>query len=226
MIRPLLVATLVLAGSLTYAIAADGESTGADRERVNGSITVRDGDRAGDLTTVNGSVNIGARARVSDTETVNGSVSLGEDAEAASLQTVNGSINVAARARVSGDIETVNGSITLGRSAEISGDISNVAGRIVLDGAHVGGSLTTVKADIDLRPGARLDGDLVFEKPSMGISVDLGSPARVVIGPNATVGGTLRFGREVKLYVSDQAKVGRIEGATPIRFSGDAPAKD
>jgi|JI10StandDraft_1071094.scaffolds.fasta_scaffold284683_2 DUF4097 and DUF4098 domain-containing protein YvlB len=224
MIRSLLVATLALAASPPPANAASGEAR--DRERVNGSITITEGDRAGDVTTVNGSVNIGVRATVDDAQTVNGSISLGEDAAADSLQTVNGSINVAVRGRISGDVETVNGSITLGRSAAVAGDVRNVAGRIVLDGARINGDLKTVKGDIELRAGARLDGDLIYEKPSMGVSLDLGDPPRVVIGPDASVGGTMRFGREVKLYVSDRAKVDRIEGATPARFSGDAPPKD
>ena len=59
----------------------------------------------------------------------------------------------------------------------------------------------------------------------MGVSLDLGDPPRVVVGPGAAIGGTLRFGREVKLYVSDRAEVGRIEGATPVRFSGDTPPR-
>lgn len=223
MIRSLLVATLVLATGLPLAHAA-GEPR--DRERVNGSITVTEGDRAGDVTTVNGSVNIGVRATIDDAQTVNGSISLGEDAVASSLQTVNGSINLGVRSRVSGDVEAVNGSITLGRSAAVAGDVSNVAGRIVLDGARISGDLKTVKGDIELRAGARLDGDLTFEKPSMGVSIDLGDPPRVVIGPDTAVGGTMRFGREVKLYISDRAKVGRIEGATPVRFGGESPPED
>jgi ethanolamine utilization microcompartment shell protein EutS len=224
MIRSLLVATLALSASLPPATAAEG--AGRDRERVNGSITVTEGDRAGDVTTVNGSVNIGMRATVSDAQTVNGSISLGEDSVASSLETVNGSINLGVRSRVSGDVETVNGSITLGRSAAVAGDVRNVAGRIVLDGGRISGDLETVKGDIELRAGARLDGDLIFEKPSMGVSLDLGDPPRVVVGPGAAIGGTLRFGREVKLYVSDRAEVGKIEGATPVRFSGDTPPKD
>jgi hypothetical protein len=44
-----------------------------------------------------------------------------------------------------------------------------------------------------------------------------------VIGPGAVVEGDLRFERDVRLYVSDQATVGPISGATAIRFSGDRP---
>lgn len=48
---------------------------------------------------------------------------------------------------------------------------------------------------------------------------------RIVIGPGATVSGTLRFERPVKLYLSDSADVGTIVGTTPIRFSGNEPPK-
>jgi hypothetical protein len=44
-----------------------------------------------------------------------------------------------------------------------------------------------------------------------------------VIGPGAAVKGTLRFKREVKLYVSDRATIGPVEGATAIKFTGDRP---
>jgi hypothetical protein len=37
------------------------------------------------------------------------------------------------------------------------------------------------------------------------------------------VRGTLNFGRPVRLYVSDRATIGPVQGATPIRFSGDQP---
>jgi len=40
-------------------------------------------------------------------------------------------------------------------------------------------------------------------------------PPVIVIAPRTIIKGTLRFEREVKLYVSDQATVGPIEGAGP-----------
>jgi len=46
---------------------------------------------------------------------------------------------------------------------------------------------------------------------------------RVVIGPGAVVKGTLSFQREVKLYVSDRATIGPVEGATVNKFSGEHP---
>ena len=45
---------------------------------------------------------------------------------------------------------------------------------------------------------------------------------RIEIGPGAAVRGELRFEDEVKLYVSDQASIGRVMGATPILFTGEA----
>jgi len=49
-------------------------------------------------------------------------------------------------------------------------------------------------------------------------------PPRIVIGPGAVVTGTLRFQCPVKLYVSDRAGIGAVEGATAIAFSGEQPA--
>jgi hypothetical protein len=38
------------------------------------------------------------------------------------------------------------------------------------------------------------------------------------------IGGSLKFERPVKLYVSDRARIGPVEGATAISFSGQRPA--
>ena len=46
---------------------------------------------------------------------------------------------------------------------------------------------------------------------------------QVVIGPGAIVKGKLRFRQEVKLYVSDQATIDPVEGATVTKFSGAHP---
>ena len=44
-----------------------------------------------------------------------------------------------------------------------------------------------------------------------------------MIGPGAVVKGTLKFKREVKLYVSDRATIGPVEGATVNKFTGEHP---
>jgi hypothetical protein len=212
MIRNILFATLALAG-----VAAFG---GDDLHRINGAVHVADGARAGDVATVNGSVTIGKGATSGDAATVNGSITLGEDASATALQAVNGGVALEARARVSGSVETVNGRLQVGRGAEVRGNLRNVNGRIQLDGAHVGGELRTVSGDIEIGAGSRLDGDLVVEKPSSRMHLGKSGPPRVVIGADAVVSGKLRFEREVRLFVSDRARIGAIEGATPVRFSG------
>jgi hypothetical protein len=64
---------------------------------------------------------------------------------------------------------------------------------------------------------------LVVEKVNRGWFNSNKRNPKIVIGPNATVEGTLRFQREVDLYVSNTAKIGKVEGATPRRFSGSEP---
>jgi hypothetical protein len=66
-----------------------------------------------------------------------------------------------------------------------------------------------------------VEGGLLVRKPR-GINFE-NRPPRVVIGPDAEVRGDLTFEREVRLFVHDTARVGRIEGATPQRFSGTVP---
>jgi hypothetical protein len=47
---------------------------------------------------------------------------------------------------------------------------------------------------------------------------------RLVVGPNAVVGGAIRIDRDdVLVYVHDTAKIASIQGATAKRYSGEQP---
>jgi len=69
---------------------------------------------------------------------------------------------------------------------------------------------------------SRVEGGLFIDENNSWFNWGTHKP-RVVIGPHAVVQGTLKFKREVDLYVSDSATIGAIEGATPVKFSGDTP---
>ena len=72
--------------------------------------------------------------------------------------------------------------------------------------------------------GAHIEGGILLEKPHGLVNFSSSTPPRVVIGPEVSVDGTLRFEREVRLYVSDRAgHIGPVEGATPISYQGDTP---
>ncbi len=136
-------------------------------------------------------------------------------------------------ARVSGDVETGNGSLVLEQGAEVAGSLSNHSGAIRIDGARVGGRVSTTYGDIYIGPDSRIDGGIVVHKRSviglsfgdfrLGVPVGSSTPPRVVIGPRATVAGVLRFKREVELLVSESATIGPVEGATPVRFATETP---
>ncbi|RUL76047.1 hypothetical protein [Dyella choica] len=209
--------TLALALLLPLTAAAQ------DISKVNGSVSVDAGQRAGDVHSVNGSVNIGDSATVQEASTVNGSVHLGAKAQASSLHTVNGAETLAQGAQVRGDASSTNGSITLAPAADVTGNVSNVNGAIRLDHAHIGGGVETTSGDIDIGEGSRVDGGIIVnEQHGWGFS---SRPPRVVIGPHAVVRGTLDFRREVVLEVSESAQIGPVKGATPKRFSGAQPSE-
>lgn len=195
-----------------------------DVDKINGSIRIDDAQRAGDLSTVNGSIRVGDKATVGDIDTVNGSVTLGDEAVANEIDNVNGSITLGARARVASGVDSVNGSITLENGADVKGKLENVNGRIRLVAAHVGGGIFTTSGDIEIGANSRVENGIRVDKPDLGW-IRFGKPdvPRVVIGPGAVVQGTLRFEREVKLYVSDRATIGTVVGATPVKYSGDVP---
>ena len=160
--------------------------------------------------------------------TVNGSVSIGSDVSAGSLETVNGSISLGEKSTAAGAVEAVNGRIQLAKGSEVTEDVSNVNGDISLVGSEVGGDLSTVNGDVALSDGAVLKGDLIVEEPSSwGWSSKKSRTPEIVIGPGSRVEGVLRLEREVKLFISESAEVGGVEGVMSmddaVRFSGDRP---
>ena len=202
--------------------SSDGEST------VNGSITIGEGATVtGGISTVNGSIRIGDGATVRDAETVNGGLRVSDNVKSQDLSTVNGTIRVAEDVTVDGEVSTVNGKIEVGGGSKVANDLGNVNGSIELSGSEVGGDVSTVGGDIELSGGAVVKGDVIVEKPGgWGWNKDDDVP-RVVIGPGSRVEGTIRLEREVKLYISESAEVGGVEGKMSmddaVRFSGKRP---
>jgi DUF4097 and DUF4098 domain-containing protein YvlB len=205
--------------------AADDGADGDADSHVNGSVHVPDGAQRGDVSTVNGSIHVGSAATVADAHTVNGSITLGARSKAASIHTVNGAVTLDPGCQVKDDIKSINGALKLRDDVQVTGSIENVNGLIELTAAHVSGELETVNGDINLSGSTHVDGGILVKRPHGSFNLEMHVP-RVVIGPGATVGGELHFERAVKLYVSDQATIGPVTGATAIRFSGNAPPID
>ncbi len=192
-----------------------------DIRKSNGSITVAAGQTQGNLSTINGSVSLHEQAVARKVTATNGGITLATGARAASLETINGSIRLADDAVVEGDVESVNGAITALSGATVQGDVGNVNGTITLDGARVAGLLSSSNGSMLIGDGSVVEGGLLMRKPNGRINED--HPPRVVIGPGAQVNGTLTFERAVHLYVHDSARIGTVDGATPMRFRGSEP---
>ncbi|MEO6799743.1 MAG: hypothetical protein ABI178_07395 [Rhodanobacter sp.] len=201
---------------------------------VNGSVDVPAGSSVSDASTVNGSVRLEAHAKADKATTVNGSIHLDGGAQAGLANTVNGGITLARDARISGDASTVNGALSLAAGSAVNGALSNVNGSIGIDGAHVGDGITTVNGDIRISGNAVVDGGIKVEssigkgKDNEFFGIHIGGKSdrvpQIVINAGVTVNGPLTFERPVKLYISDQAKVGGpISGANAVKFTGAAP---
>lgn len=225
----LLMAVPALGATVNKSVKIQANTEAGGASSVNGSISV--GENAvvtGNVKTVNGTIRVDAGATIEKASTVNGSVRIAENVRSESLSTVNGSVKVGPTASVSGDVEAVNGRITIGKGGTVSGNVGNVNGQIALAGAEVGGNLKTVNGDIDLEDGSVVQGDLVVEKNSgWGWGKSKSREPRIVIGPGSRVEGTIVLEREVKLFISDSASVGGVEGTMSmedaVRFSGDRP---
>lgn len=208
--------------ALILTVTASARAGDNDISSVMASISVNAGEHRGDLTTVNGSIRVGESAEVGRAHTVNGSITLEPRAIAAEAKTVNGSVHLDDGARVSAGVHSVNGSLRLARGADVTGGLANVNGSIRIDAAHVGGDVETVTGSIEIGPDARVDGRVIVHKDHSDETGSREEP-RVVIGPGSVVKGSLKFERPVKLYVSDHASTGAIEGATATTFSGQQP---
>ena len=225
----LLMSVPVYGASVNKSIKIDAGSESDGATSVNGSITVGDGAVVtGVLRTVNGKVRIGDDARIEEAGTVNGGLTVGENVTADGLETVNGAISVGEGSRIGGEIGAVNGRITLEKGAVAAADIGNVNGSIMLKGGEVGGDIKTVNGSVNLSDEATVRGNIVIEKPNSWWSSDRESKKpEVVIGPGSVVEGKIILEREVKLYISESADVGGVEGEMTmndaVRFSGDRP---
>ena len=188
-------------------------------------IAVAAGNEDLDIDKVNGSIHVPDNATVGKLSTVNGGIRIGAGAHAKSAETVNGGLRGSEKVKIARTVETVNGSITLDNGVDVGGKLSNVNGGIRLDNAHVGGGIDTVSGDIEVGENSRVEGGIVVEADHSWFRVGSGHLPRIVIGPHATVQGSLVFKREVELYVSDSATIGNVAGAKPIKFSGDRPTQ-
>jgi hypothetical protein len=214
-------ALLAAAAALGGCHSGDGN----DNLAINGSIHVPAGQAPNSVATVNGQIVIDSDATVTSATTVNGDIKAGTRVKAKSMTTVNGSIDLGNGDQVNGWVTTINGSITLANGSDVSGAVTNVTGSIDLTNAHVGGGIRTANGNINILGQSRVQGGILVEAATVA-APGSGNTPRIVIGPNADVQGQLRFERAVQLYVSDQATIGPVTGATPIRFSGDEPAAD
>ncbi len=211
-----------LIGATLVALALSQPALSSDYNKVNGSINVPAGETVGEAETVNGSIQVGERAKVGSIETVNGSITLAAGATAGGVETVNGSVKIGRGAQVSGDVEAVNGKLSIEDEAVVGGQVSNVNGNIEIARARIKGKITTVAADLTVGAGGQIDGGIHYQKAKSNWLWS-GRAPRVVIGPDAVVGGSLVFERDVVLYVSDTAKIGRVTGAKVINFTGASP---
>lgn len=194
---------------------------------VNGSIRVGEGAYVtGSLETVNGSIKIGNAVQAGAVESVNGRISIGDDAIIESSETVNGRNELGERVQVAGDVETVNGAIEAGPGSRIGGDVGAVNGSIVLTGVQVAGDVTNVNGDMELLDGTRVEGSVIVRKPKrMGWGLGRTDRSNIVIGADVVIEGQLELQREVRLYVHETARIGKITGVEPEMetYSGSEP---
>ncbi|MBS0611558.1 MAG: hypothetical protein JSS24_00115 [Proteobacteria bacterium] len=218
--QPQLIAPLMLVLLGLAACSHDGNGNGT--QRVNGSVHLVAGEPNGNAATVNGAISIDDKASFGSADSINGDIWVGAGASGTSAKTVNGGITLDKGARLSGEVTSVNGNLTLNDGAEAKA-VSSINGTIIINDAVVNQDIATVDGDITLNGHTRIQGNIrVHNLPPDTVQAERPPPV-VIIGPGATVQGKLRFEHSAKLYVSDKATVGPIEGATPITFSGDKP---
>ncbi len=195
-------------------VAGDGRSITS----VNGQVEAAPGETYETLSTVNGQVRVGRGVTAKEAKTVNGQILIEEDVKLGNASTVNGQLRIGAGSVISHEASTVNGGVKLAKRVRVGGDVSTVSGGIELDGAEVGGSLTTRNGDIELSDGAHVRGNInVKKKNDSGWSWNKDEPIEVRICATCVVDGELRFERPVDLYVAPGARIGKVIGDSVTR---------
>lgn len=195
----------------------DGERT------VNGDVTI--GANAivdGDLSTVNGSITAGAGARIGVLTTVNGEIHVAHDVHSDKLRSVNGSIGLGKNAAVKTDVTSVNGDISTEPGVNVGGNVTNVNGDISICNAQVGGNIEFANGTLLISQNSQIKGTVTVKQPKSEMSSGTPPPV-IIVGPHATVSGSIVFQQPGKLYVSDSAVIHDVHGATPQKFSGATP---
>ena len=218
--RSLLPLLLALTLPCAPAFASDNIS------KVNGSISAEAGQSYGNLETVNGGIKVAEGAVTGRIETVNGGIRVADRARTGGISTVNGSVRVGREVVASGGVDTVNGGIFLDRGTQIDGGLETVNGSIGLVETRVARGIETVNGDITVGVGSQGEGEVEGKKPNFNLSLTPGRKPRVIIGPNASVNGSLQFEREVTLYVHRTARIGPVSGAVAVPFDTDTAPQD
>ena len=134
-----LFASVVAVAIVWMAWAASPVSFAGDGNNVQcreSSVSAKDGQTYGKLSTVNGDVHVGRGAIADEARTVNGSIHIKTDARLGSVGTVNGSIDIDEGVAVEREATTVNGDVEMSRRSRVGGDVTTVAGDIELEGAE------------------------------------------------------------------------------------------
>lgn len=226
-------------------VKIDSGQTVGDVRTMNGSVTISNGAKARSVTSTNGRIVLADKAEAAELGTTNGAISIGAHGRVTgNVTTTNGAIRLGQGAEIGGKVKAANGSIHLD-GAHVAGGLEALVGAVTLGpGSKVEGGIKTVDGAITVGKGATVTGGLLIEPADnsrcthdcndtgtttfSGViaaifgSKDTAKP-RVVIGPGAVVQGKLDFRRAVDLEVSDRAKIGPVDGATPKKFSGDSP---
>jgi len=197
-----------------------------DISKVNGSIHAIGGQVYGDLETVNGGITVDEGVVTAEIQTVNGSIKVGDRARTTGVSTVNGNLRIGRDVVAAGNVETVNGGIFIDRGSVIEGNLETVNGGIGLVETRLNGNIDTVNGDITVGVGSQVEGGIRVKKPNFNLSLTGGRKPRVIIGPKASVAGSLQFEREVTLYVHRTAHIGPVSGAQPLTFDTDAAPQD
>jgi hypothetical protein len=226
--RPILFA-LVLPLALAFSAAQAHEhgnhaDDDGDISRVNGGITAEAGQHYRDLETVNGGISVRSKAVVEDIETVNGGIDIEDDVQLRSASTVNGGIDAGQRVRVEDGLETVNGGVHLNFNSRVGKDNETVNGGITDKHTEIGAQIHTMNGDITIGAKSVVHGGVWIEKPK-GLHFGKQKIPRVVIGPDAQVQGTLRFDREVELFVHPTARIGTVVGAKAQTWTDKLPPR-
>lgn len=174
---------------------------------------------------VSGDISLADGAQAKAIKGVDSPIRLGAKAQAENIRSVSGDIHLGSRSRVEDDIRSVTGPVAVAEGASIGGSISTLTANVTLQSAFVADSVSTVSGRL-VFSGSSNVGSVRFESPDPDeTNPEVLRLPVLLVGPRVVVNGPIEADRGATIVASRSSRLGPVSGAT-VRYVDGDPTSD